>query len=240
MVTRHWGSLFYVPPETRQGQYITLPDEEAHHLFHVMRADAGGTVRITDGNGMVYEGVILLDKRIEIRREFPEFGELKVNLILAAAVLKGDLCRQVVDTAAQLGVKEIIFFHAERCEGKLSDRKLPRFNRAAVAAIKQCGRARLPRIHLIPGLRDVLEELMDSRIIIAHPSQGTSSFPLREEAAGEGIALLVGPEGGFSDREAAAAQDAGAEMLDLGNRRLRSETAVAFGLAKILDRLGET
>ncbi len=124
MVVREWGEFVYAPPDANRGDVITLPAEEAHHLFRVRRIAPEAEVFVTDGAGMVFRCQTRVGNVVDVVESLPEFGEPPQPITLCMAALKGDANRDVVDTAAQLGATEIRFFPAARSEGKLKVEKL--------------------------------------------------------------------------------------------------------------------
>jgi 16S rRNA (uracil1498-N3)-methyltransferase len=232
ILTREWGEFFYAPPECRGDEVIELPTAEGHHLFDVLRAQTGRLVNVTDGQGMVYECEVRSDRRLKIRAEQPEFGEPTRRIVLGMAVLKGDGNKTVVDEATQLGAREIRFFQAERSEGRMDEAKVEKLARVALAATKQCGRARIPVIQLYRNLGALLT-VSDSTAarLLAHPVTVRTQTTI---ASASSFELLIGPEGGFTDAEAQTAVGAGYDVMDLGERRLRAETAAAAAIARLL------
>lgn len=229
----------YAPPSTVRGDQIVLDATEAHHLFKVRRVNSGATVFATTGEGMVYECTTTDDRTLRIVRHLPEFGEPSVHLTLCMAMLKGDANREIVDLATQLGVRSIVFFRSERSEGRVLPDKLTKLRLNAIEAIKQCGRARLPEIVVVNNLTDALSQVLaDSAIFVANPAteinKNAHTFDHLENAT-----LIIGPEGGLTPLELAAAEKHRAIHLHLGNRRLRSETAAAAGLVYLLNFSGE-
>ncbi|RPH94149.1 16S rRNA (uracil(1498)-N(3))-methyltransferase [candidate division KSB1 bacterium] len=239
MVTHDRGEFAYAPPEARQGNRIVLSPEEAHHLLRVRRVGIGQSVMVTDGEGQVFSCVIESDGGLSIAETLHDFGEPEHPVFLGMAILKGAVNREVVDTAVQLGCTDILFFRAERSEGSIESIKLEKLQRVAVAAVKQTGRARLPRLSVCADLETVLNEIPPDVIcLFAHPVVDSARKWSREEVGG-GVALIVGPEGGFTSNEIAVAEQRGCYPLDLGPRRLRSETAVAAGLSFLSVRRNE-
>jgi 16S rRNA (uracil1498-N3)-methyltransferase len=241
MVTYEWGEFVYAPPTARTGELIIPPADEAHHLFRVRRIESGGDIYVTDGEGMVYNCRALPDHTLRILEALPGFGEPARPLHLCAAILKGDANREVVDTATQLGASGIVLFRAQRSEGRLYEDKLEKLRRIAITAIKQCGRACLPKITLADSLDAALTSLPAECVrFIAHPF---ADAPERSEIGvtlgNRCAAVIVGPEGGFTETEVNAALSAHCRPLVLARRRLRAETAVAAGLTFLLTWRGE-
>jgi 16S rRNA (uracil1498-N3)-methyltransferase len=241
MVTREWGDFIYASPEAKQGDFITPSAEEGLHLFRVLRKKEGDPAWVTNGEGCVYECRATADQRLRIVREYPEFGEPPFPMTLCAAILKGDGNREIVNTAVQLGAGEIIFITAQRCEGRLHAEKLEKLTRTAQAAMKQCGRSRLTRLRLAKDLEALATMLTnDTQRFLAHPTEAATETATTNPVKPTGpAALLVGPEGGFTETEIAEAAALNFRPLHLANRRLRAETAAAAGLSWLLQWMGE-
>lgn len=241
MVVHAWGTFIYAPPERRQDDFILLPEEEAHHLRHVLRRQAGAEIFATDGAGLVYRCAIADANRLKITETLPDFGEPPVEITLVVGVLKGDCNRDIVDYAVQLGARKIIFAHTIRSEGKLAANKLDRLKKIAISAIKQCGRARLPEITVTDSVAASLRQLDNTAcILLAQQLENINREASHAQTANSGMLVAcVGPEGGFDASEIATLQTAGAELVHLGGRRLRTATAVCAMLSYCLGIAGE-
>ena len=238
MVTRTWGEFVFASPSARRGDVIVPDGDEAHHLFRVRRASAGDEVFATDGQGTVFRCVVTSERALHIVESIPEMGEPRHPLFLCLAALRPDALREAVDAATQLGASRILLFAAARSEARLTGERLERLQRVALSAVKQCGRARLPELLWAASLNDALTHLpAGCHIFVAHPSEERRLPP--GGPADRPQALIIGPEGGLADEEVEAALQAGGVPVTLGNRRLRSPTAVAAGLAFLLTRLRE-
>jgi 16S rRNA (uracil1498-N3)-methyltransferase len=215
--------------------HAALAGSEAHHLLHVLRAAPGMVVTLFDGSGMEFDAEVAacgrstVDLNVIERREVNR--ELPFPLTLGVALPKGDRQRWIVEKAVELGVTRLVPLVTERSE-KQSGEKLGRY---VVEASKQCGRNRLMEIADPQRWSDWLATIPDGeaaepvRAWIAHPT----GCPLAAgDASHDRPALIaIGPEGGLTDEETAAA--AGWELIGLGPRILRIETA-AIGLVAAL------
>ena len=242
MVVHTLGTFVYAPPECKRDNIILLPDEEAHHLKHVLRVKQGAGINATDGAGLVHRCTLSDENQLIIEDTIPEFGEPPVQITLAVGVLKGDGNRDIVDAATQLGVRRIFFIQSVRSEGQISENKLMRLQRVAVSAIKQCGRAWLPRISTVDSVTASLRQLPDStRILAAQQLDEAGKKDARDEVREryKSITVYVGPEGGFNESELELLTATGAEYLHLGNRRLRTGIAVNAALSYCLRLAGE-
>lgn len=210
------------------GEQVTLDGPEAHHLLHVLRAAPGDEVVLFDGGNDEFDAVVVQSKRtavelaITCRRTVER--ELPHPLTLGLALPKGDRQRWIVEKAVELGVGRLVPLVTERSESARADK----LHRYVIEASKQCGRNRLMEITTPVPWADWLalpavDPLGPRRTWVAHPGG-------RPLAAGDHLHdrpawIAVGPEGGFTDVEIEDAQAAGWELVGLGPRILRIETA---------------
>lgn len=219
---------------------LMLEGEEFRHAVKVLRLRPGDRFWATDGQGTQYLAEVesltrqalrgrILDRRVNA-------GEPETHVALAFAVPKGERADFLVEKATELGVMELIPLRTERSVRDAAGR-VARWQRVALAAVKQCGRSRLPQIHRPLDFPEVVGILRDYHVgFIADPqaSTGLPRSPLPSR-----ILLLVGPEGGFTEEEVALAREAGFQAVRLGNRILRIETAALVLLGAIMNLRGE-
>lgn len=214
----------YYSAEPIEGPTVTLTGSEAHHLLHVMRAQPGLAVTLFDGLGGEYAAEVTGCGRAEVelsvgpRRDIDR--ELPFEITLAVALPKGDRQRWLVEKAVELGVSRLVPLQTARHETGTGEpaAKLARY---VIEASKQCGRNRLMEITPVIDWSNLVRET-GKRRIVAHPGGWPSGeLPLTAADA----LLAVGPEGGFADDEIAQANSGGWQVVDLGPRILRVETA---------------
>jgi len=229
---------FLVKTKNLHPPYALLEEEEHHHLSRVLRKGPGDRVWLMDEQGNSYQAevmevgrertrLVLLDKRIA--------PASPLRLVLAQSLLKSKNMDQVVQKATELGVWAIVPIEAARSVVRLEGRetpKLERWRKIAREAAKQSRRSDIPSLLPPQTLLSFLEARDESKKIILCESGGA---PLREVlAAGFGpagerkppaVAVLVGPEGGWTREEEEQAFERGFEAASLGGRILRSETA---------------
>jgi 16S rRNA (uracil1498-N3)-methyltransferase len=221
------------------GAQARLSGGEAHHLANVMRAKSGQSVTLFDGSGAEFDAriesvgrseiALNVVSRIEVDRE------LSRRLTLAVSLPKGDRQRWLVEKATELGVARMVPLITTRSVAQPVEATLVRLRRAVIEASKQCGRNRLMEIGEAEQWTHYFSRAPTKSIRwIAHRSPvddrnlgGDVSLPglLRDDRASAEIVVAIGPEGGFTEEEVAAAQAAGWRQLDLGPRILRVETA---------------
>lgn len=229
---------FYCPPEHIQSAFLEIRDEEFSHLVHVMRKKEGDDIRVVDGCGKAYD--VRLEEikqkvaRAVIQKTYHHHNEPSLDMTLAVGILKNPSKFDfLVEKVTELGVKEIIPLQTERTIP--SHAKVDRWQKLALAAMKQSGRSYLPIVHELISLDEFFNEgrTFDHRYI-AHEVESENKSALdAAPKTNHTTLILVGPEGGFSEAEVAHAVSLGYEQLYLGERRLRTETA-AIALATMV------
>jgi 16S rRNA (uracil1498-N3)-methyltransferase len=202
---------------------VALAGPEAHHLATVRRFRRGDTVVLFNGDGREYPARVVETGKKQVtlhvlRTEAPA-RELGFPLHIAAALPKGDRGDFLIEKLTELGVTDFTPLVTERAVVKAGDAKAEKLRRAVIEASKQCGRNVLTRVHP-PAEWMAWCVCQAGRRFVAHPGGG----PVPPTDGG-GATIAVGPEGGFTDSELEVAGRAGWELLSLGPRVLRVETA---------------
>ena len=221
------------------GTHAELADAEARHLQQVMRAQPGDEAILFDGGGAEFlarvetvgRGQVSL--RIVERREVNR--ELAFEITLAAALPKGERQRWLIEKAVELGVARFVPLLTQRGVAQPSDNALSRLTRTVIEASKQCGRNRLMEIAAAEPIEKFLQHTATSAVrIVAHP--GGSARVAEQlgqlEATGQAC-VVIGPEGGLSDAEVETARSNNWQVVDLGPRILRVETAAVLLVAML-------
>lgn len=211
---------------------LLLDGEEAKHLVNVRRIRVGELVSVFNGQGLVAHGVVSkLEKR-------PAAAEINIDNLdrhdkpalkahLLSAMPKGERQRVMFDMGTQLGVTEFTPLLCHYSAEKPTTPQVSRLRRIVLESCKQARRPWLPDIRAPLRLQEALQELPTSntRIYFAHPGGGISVLrPARSKSIST-VALLVGPEGGFSEKEVNEITRAGGQQVNLGENILRIETA---------------
>lgn len=231
-------NLFYAPASRIDRTHVELPAEESNHAVAVMRLDAGDTLHVTDGAGNFYRATIdQADRRkviasIQSHRAIPEpwplvaaIGQVKTRQRLEFAVEK----------AVELGCTRISLFHSRRAEKKQA--KLSRLQSIVTEAMKQSLQVYLPVVEQYRSLEQLLQDHRDHRLIAAHEGdQAADTMPVIHRDSP--YCLLTGPEGGFEQQEADRIRAFGGQIVGLGTRRLRTETAALFMLSHVHQESG--
>jgi len=231
------GHRFFVPGAHAAGTTVALPDDEAHHLRHVLRLAAGDEVIVFDGVGHEWRarvsGVNKVGVELALGEPLTPVAEPPVRVTLGIGVLKGDQMDAVVRDATMLGASAIAPFVSEHTAvpSRAWQRggAIERWQRVAVSSAKQCQRALVPNVDAVRSLEQLLTAWGDRPIIAAvEPSQndlGGRFTKSVKRPPRSGALALVGPEGGWSRTEIAMLKDHVAELMPLGPRTLRAETA---------------
>jgi 16S rRNA (uracil1498-N3)-methyltransferase len=220
---------------------ITGPD--AHHLTRVLRVEEGQKFEISDNRSVYLAEVESARKDLVsfvVEQRLAAF-EPVVRTILLAALVRFERFEWIVEKATELGVEQIVPLETERTEKgltKAAERRSARWNRIAKEASEQSRRARLPQIQPAAGLAQALGIEADYRYLLeeSQGSQGAappmlSALPASRRT-GDSVALLLGPEGGWTDRERSLiVAGAGWSPVSLGQQILRAETAAIAALA---------
>jgi 16S rRNA (uracil1498-N3)-methyltransferase len=243
--------VFFAAPDRLQGDTIALPPEEAYHAKQVLRLATGDRVVVVDGEGMAFRGEIvdLKVKRsalVQVHDRLRNMGEPRIKLTLAAGLSTAQKFDSVIQKGTELGVSRFVPLLTEKSKVTLDDprrvtTRVTRLSKVALAAMKQCRRCVLPEIVEPMSMGDFLSGVDRSdTLLMFHPDRKAvplSSFP--EDELGPRITALVGPESGFSAGEIVDAVKAGFEVVTLGDRILRSETAGPAVCALLMFYCGE-
>ncbi len=235
---------FYAPKIAFAAERILLGGDETHHLRDVLRHDEGDEVLVFDGEGCEYlvrietigkkESLLTLIEKVG-----PSAPESPLDLTLAAAILKGEKFDLVIQKAVELGVKRLVPLQTIRCEVKINDgeKKRARWQKIALDAAKQCGRATLMTVeNPVEFARFIDQTEQGGRRLLFSERDGEPAGMIEISLK---ITAIVGPTGGWDDGELEAARQSGARIITFGGRILRADTA-AISIATILQhRFGD-
>ena len=205
---------------------VSLDARHSHHLRRVLRRRADDPVELVDRDGQAWSALIVRGdpKKCELRviARVERQTESALALHLGIPLMRSASLDQAIQKATELGVADITLFASERTElGKLAPAKLRHLNAVAQSAAQQSGRLRRPMITEPREFREHLHAPVPERKLLFHP-QGAALSP---SGMPRSVAAISGPEGGFSESEIIAASCAGWEIVGLGPRTLRAETA---------------
>ncbi len=235
----------YTAQPLATGSRLSLESGPSAHLARALRMGPGDQLTVFNGDGGEYAAAIVSADRREVTIDVADFNdqdcESPLAIELGIAVSRGERMDWIVQKSTELGVTAITPLLTERVEVKLnaerSAKRLQHWQQVAVSACEQCGRNRLPRIAAITPLAEWLPSTRSDLRLVLHHRAAPHGAPSAEPPGS--VSLLVGPEGGLSDAEIAAAEATGFEALQLGPRVLRTETAPLAALAVLQSRWGD-
>lgn len=227
---------FFAPPQNIRDGYLTLPDDEAHHAVRVLRHRAGNEIIVVDGAGGWYH--VRLDQAergyvagpiLEMRRDV---GEPGYDLTIGLALLKNrNRFETFLEKAVELGVTEIVPLLTHRTEERRMKRE--RAEGILLAGMKQSGRSHLVRLSDPQPLTGALGAPPGTQRLLCQERAGVLLSQSLMPSV-DAYRILIGPEGGFTDDEVARAVMAGYNVVSLGPRRLRAETAAMTAATAVL------
>lgn len=227
-----------------------LNAEDSRHALRVLRLEVGDeielvcdTVRYQAGIAAVEDGVVTVAIRGELRPT-----EAGTRVTLYQGLPKADKMELIAQKATELGVCAIRPVAMERCvvklEGKDAGKKIERWQKIAREAVKQCARTAVPEVLEVKKLAQLAEEFSALDVLIVpweEARDGSVMKALAPFAGREGVhvGILIGPEGGISEKEAAWLAEKGAKLVTLGPRILRTETAGLAAITLAMGAMGE-
>ena len=251
---------FFVDPSCFHGERAILPPLLARQIRSVLRLRPGDTIELLDGSGALYEARLsevtadVVAAELLGRRE--PATEPSVRLELYQALLKGEKMELVLQKGTEIGVSRFVPVLSERCISRPAvselERRLERWRTIVREAAEQSGRAALPEVAPLHRFTGACKEAVSAELAMmaweeeharwiggAVRMANLSADQPRQGAARPRVALLIGPEGGFSPREAREAGEAGLRVVSLGPRILRAETAALVAATLVLCETGD-
>ena len=224
------------------GDTAEVRGSDFNHIIKVLRKGVGDKVTACDMHSNVYEAEITgvgqesLSLRLGDKRH--NDNELPFKVAVYQCLPKGEKADTVVQKSVELGAAEIVLVMSERCvarpDGKAFAKRLERLARISESAAAQCGRSYVPQVRGLINYSQAVSEISAySNGFVCY--EGDCTATVKELLSGKhgNIAFLIGPEGGLSANEAAAAKAAGIPLANLGKRILRTETAALYVLSAV-------
>lgn len=240
-------STFYIKNTQVNNDKIFLEGQDVKHIKNVLRHKIGDEIEVCDENGVRYFTKIeaFLEETIDLKilELTTESTEPPIEIDLYQGLPKSDKMDLIVQKCTEIGVNSVIPVVTDRVIVKLDDKsgakKVERWNKIAAEAAKQSGRQIVPDVHNVTFLENIIENLSKYDIVIVpYECEKTSTLKAKLRNSNKevkSIAVVIGPEGGFSDRDIATLEKCpNVEKVSLGKRILRTETAGIATLAMIL------
>ncbi len=235
----------YVPVPMRVGEVIELPPEQSHHLLRVLRLRISEPLAFFSGSALEYGGRIVAigNARVSVAIEAEQAAqrESPLAITLAQALARAERMDFTIQKSVELGVRRLVPLLTERTGVRFKDeresRRMEHWSRIIIGACEQSGRVRLPELQEpTPFAQWIAQPLSGSKLVLdprAAQSLASSGQPQSE------FVLLIGSEGGLSERERDQARAAGFVGVHLGPRVLRTETAALVALSILQSRFGD-
>ena len=232
-------------------KYIKITDKgDIKHMIKVMRLAEGDSVDVSDSMEWEYKTEIVSIDADEVllsivdKQKFAREPETRVTLF--QGVPKAGKMETIIQKCVELGVYAIVPVFMERTvvvEKGNFGKKLDRWQKISDEAVKQCKRGVIPQIEEQCSFKEMLPKLTDFDLIL-FPYENETGYSIKDclrnipvDQKPETVAIVIGPEGGFSDKEAALMDEAGAARVTLGKTILRTETAGMAALAMTMYEL---
>ena len=241
---------FFISPSDIKDERVRLSPEQSHQVQHVLRLQSGDMIVVLDDSGTEYSVTLTkVDKREtvgQVTSTQQARGEPTAQVTLFQSMLMREKFEWVLQKGTEIGMARFVPVLTARSLVRVKDvedKKLDRWRRIVTEAAEQSHRGRVPRIDQIATFAEALSEMAGfDRCLIATPWHAGAGLrqTLRDLGGKAGsVALMVGPEGGFTEEEVDAARQKGAVPISLGPRILRTETCAIVASALALHELGE-
>ena len=236
---------FFVNEDKKQDGFYLIDGADNNHIRNVLRMKAGdellvscnGKSDLCEIEGYEADAVI-----VKILTEGFQDTALSVKISLFQGIPKGDKMELIIQKAVELGVDEVIPVEMNRCVVKLDEKKkkskTERWQAIAEGAAKQSKRTSVPRISCPVSYNEALKTAQKLNLILL-PYESKNGMEATKDALkklekGMSVGIFIGPEGGFDEKEVASASEQGAEIISLGKRILRTETAAITASAMVM------
>ena len=221
----------FYSPNAVVNNSIELPEEESKHIIRVLRMNEGEEIEVIDGKGNLFVGAITkpTNKRVvlEIAKTIQEAEETPRLHIAIAPTKNIDRTEWFFEKAVEACIQEISLVYSQNSERKQV--KLERIERIAISALKQSRGLWLPTIREVKSLSELISETEEDIKLVAHCYDKAGKKKLVDSLKkGKDTLILIGPEGDFSLEEVDELKKTGFQTIDLGKKRLRTETAGIF------------
>lgn len=236
---------FFVNSNQLKDNYIELSDRENYqHIARALRARAGEKLLLIDENQIQYETVIveITNSKIltSVERSYPSKRFLDFDLFLAQSPLRSDAQALLIEKATELGAAGVFPVFTDNCALNKSviEKKIPKWQKVMYEASKQCERAVVPTCFDLSSIDEILSKNEFDKVVVfcerIADKTIRDSFKTKPVCKNDRVLIIIGPEGGFSQREFDYFKEKNLEMLTLGDLILKAETAVVVALGNVI------
>lgn len=237
---------FFISSKDVCDNKIIISDKDNfNHIVKSLRTKKGEKLLLIDENQIQYETVVdeILNGEITVNVEnsYHSDRRLDFRLYLAQSPLRSDAQSELIEKATELGTDGVYPVYTDNCAISPSaiEKKIPKWQRIMLEASKQCERAYVPTCYGLTNLENIIKLKDEGYRIVAFCERLAASTlhnycyakPIRKE---EKFLVIIGPEGGFSEREFKLFRDNDIAMLTLGNLILKADTAVTVALGNVI------
>ncbi len=239
---------FFVDKSAIDEKNIRITGDDVKHITKVLRLREGEAIEVCDKCGNDYECIIsgFSDGEViaEIKKSYLNTAEPPIDISLYQGMPKSDKMDYIIQKCVELGVVRIVPVITKRTVSipKDTEKKTARWQKIAAEAAKQCGRGIIPEVENAIDFKEFINRVSSDNAITIMPyeceDENSLSSVLRE-TKGKRFNIFIGPEGGFDPSEVEAAKVNGAEIVTLGPRIMRTETAPLAVCSAIMYELGD-
>lgn len=236
----------YQPVKLHINSEIELTPDAANHLITVLRLKINTAITLFNGDGFEYDAIITdIQKKsvtVTVNQSNEKNTESPLFIHLGQVISRGEKMDFTIQKAVELGVNKITPIISERCNVKLDiKRQQKRFihwQKVIISACEQSGRTIIPALNPIISINDWIKQCREKSKLILHPHTDSKNSAITSDKRST-TALLIGPEGGFSETEIQLAKENDFRCLQLGPRILRTETAALAAIAVLQATSGD-
>jgi len=236
---------FFVEKIIPTGGFLSITGKEARHIVTVLRMKKGETLILMDREGQSFEATIeavhYKEVKVRITKTIPPLPPSPIEMSLAQAIIKSHPMEYLIKKVTELGIGSIHPFYSERTVIKLKPEqlknKMDRWMEIMKSACKQCGRVTLPTLNTPLPFEELINTVPNKKTLKVLLWEDEDKADLKRLLTSMSfephVFAIVGPEGGFTSNEINRAREDGFQIISLGNRILRAETA-AVSLISII------
>lgn len=237
---------YFTLEQLNVGGTCTLVGDEFHHLANVMRTKVGDKVELFCNDKNNYTAtVVSIDKKqavLSVENCTKNNAEPKIKLDVYQALAKGDKLSLITQKITELGASSLYVFDSKFCDVKANTGKLDKLELVSINACKQCGRSSIVNVGGVLTIKDVCKSIKNyDKFFVFYEAEEKDNFKNHisklMQSKQNNIAIMIGAEGGFSTDEIDQLKNAGAIIVGLGARILRTETASIIGTAVVMQML---
>lgn len=233
---------FLIKTDNISGNIIKIVDKDLYkHIIKVMRIKKGENLLFLDENEIQYETkLVSIDNDsflCEILNQYKSERKLNIDLYVAQSVLNSDAQTSSIQKATELGVKGIIPLYTDNCAVKESviKNKIEKWQKIALESVKQCERADIPIVFDLSYLEKIIEQYEQVIVFVERDADKTFFEQKDKIDKSKPILVIIGPEGGFSQREFDLFKNRKVIRVTLGNLIYRADTALVAALTTVIN-----